>query len=182
MLPNMTRGPTPPAARIKYISLKKNLTVLTTSSTCSKGVCAHCKGALSTHFSRPVVRDAILTRAPLSVHTHARPPSHIQGPGVQDQAAAVHILRSPDFFRRINKKRPRSVRPSLFVFIVVWKTFLGMIENCRRRFDADSLKGKWWSREGGGLFTLRRTLLLGVGVPTRKNRPWLLNLLLFNFV
>lgn len=65
--------------------------------------------------------------------------------------AAVHILRSPDFFRRINKKRPRSIRPSLLVFIVVWKTFLGMIENCRRRFDADSLKGKWWSREGGTL-------------------------------
>lgn len=95
------------------------------SSTCSKGVCAHCKGALSTHFSRPVVRDAILTRAPLSVHTHARPPSHIQGPGVQDQAAAVHILRSPDFFRRINKKTAK-VRPSISLcFYCRLKNILG---------------------------------------------------------
>jgi hypothetical protein len=126
MLPNMTRGPTPPAARIKYTFLfLLNLTVLTTSSTCSKGVCAHCKGALSTHFSRPVVRDAILTRAPLSVHTHARPPSHIQGPGVQDQAAAVHILRSPDFFRRINKKTAK-VRPSISLcFYCRLKNILG---------------------------------------------------------
>lgn len=38
-----------------------------------------------------------------------------------------------------------------------------MIENCRRRFDADRSRANG-GRERGGLFTLRRTLLLGVGV------------------
>ncbi len=104
---------------------------------------------LSTHFSRPVVRDAILTRAPPSVHTHARPPLTYTGAGLRQLLLLLHILRSLDFgiTKRINKNGPRSVRPVSLCFYCRlknswydWK----LSTTIWRRFA----QGQMWSRGG----------------------------------